>query len=254
MDADVDSTDPRLKQLLGLLKYYGFDLKPESLKELSDQDRLRYVRWRSLFVSDESDWDAAPYLLLEPIQKFAYGDMVRQELTGPLNVGCHEGVPRWWYHFDFATLNDNGQASVISDHVKRTLESASMRRIQFRPVEVHEYYRKMNPPTLWELESELVMPAIAPTVPMVDMRGNAIAHDDPSTLWRTPKPSDGMWAYTRSAIESVGAFDIARTLEPWFGPNRPSPRNGFIVSQKFYRVCRGSKFNVSWIPVRIEDD
>jgi len=69
--------------------------------------------------------------------------------------------------------------------------------------------------------------------------------------FRNPGYADFQPAYTVTALDAVGPFDIARTWE-YLWQYQPDVRT-HIVSQRFYRFCLKHKVDGTFVPIQIID-
>lgn len=254
--AKLYETDPRLAGLLDLMKSHGFELRPETMTP-RESDPLRHMSWSRAYEYDHSDFVDCEYLLLEPKDQFEpYGWIGHDDKTWDLRL-YGQDVPDEWRSIDLGTLSGSSYTYVISDRLRVALEQAKLVGLILRPVMVHEYYLKWNPPPLWEMDARSAMPLVSPEMKVRIMANwDSIDNLDPRIVARYPKVDAAGLLYRRSDFyEGKVNFDIQRAVEPWAGPAFVRARvddTPMVVSKKFYNVCRSVGEFGRWSPVRIE--
>lgn len=119
-----------------------------------------------------------------------------------------------------------------------------------------EYDKKLNPPKRgpWRaLRSELVLPPLAPSMPLFHTDHSPFTGDFSKGCWRR----DGLYThaelrYRAADLEAFGPFDLAHTYEMFEALPREYDRP-LVASQRFYQYCLKHGIETSWQPVRIEE-
>ncbi|MBL0921475.1 MAG: hypothetical protein IBJ10_05030 [Phycisphaerales bacterium] len=161
----------------------------------------------------------------------------------------------------------SGGAYVASAKVRKVLLTAGFSNLLWQPVKVQpwrvppderrsDYDRKMEPSKRgpwWDLRSDLVLPPLAPSMPLFHNDHTPFTGDCEQGCWRR----DGLFMnaelrYRAEDLEDFGPFDLAFTHET-FGPRPLDPGRTLVASQLFYRICTEKGVECSWAPVRIED-
>lgn len=160
---------------------------------------------------------------------------------------------------DICMISPVSHTHVAVQRARDALERANLVGLRFLPVEKNyesvdcDLYDEED--TWWELESDLELPPLAPSVALVHRDGTPFTGDFSKGCGR----KKGLYTnaelhYRRSDLERLGHFDAARTYEH-FHPRGPAPRSrALVVSQKFYRACRENDIRTRFVPVRIDDD
>lgn len=107
----------------------------------------------------------------------------------------------------------------------------------------------------WEVNSDLVMPPVSPTMELADRDGRRLWPGRATRIYR----KEGIYSwpelhYRASDLRAIGPFDIARTFENfgWGGEERMPDQSPVIVSKRFYDVCQKHGFKMDWLPVHVD--
>ena len=130
---------------------------------------------------------------------------------------------------------------VVSDAVRRTLESGGLAGLRFDEVSIKGHSVHASPAPFWEMRSSVTLPKMVNSVP-----DTGADYDPPRFLVHD---SHGEPHYRQGELQAVGAFDIAHTFERLKG-GEPA----LIVSQRFYQHCLKQKIPLEVRPVRIDLD
>lgn len=129
---------------------------------------------------------------------------------------------------------------IVSDDVRRIFDAERLVGAEFRGVTIRGQSIHAAETPFWELASSLTLPKMV----------NAVRYE------KSPFPCYGIddWPYRRGEphycqdeLSALGAFDIARTLEPL---GHRDPR--LIISQRFYQLCGKNRVPLEVWPVRID--
>jgi hypothetical protein len=245
---ELPAEDGRVKEILALLESQGMRAFPAGTSEsgrnvAANEYRLTYLR-----LYEQSDYDNAPLLVPAP---HARADLDRSlESDGFLHLPAREmskgwafAEACWWW-------------VVVRGHVKTAVEGAGLKDVGFQPVKVNFKDREIETDRLWELTSSLTLPPLSPhcTLFHSDMTPFSGDYSKGCRLEeRHYVPAE--FHYRREDLAKVGEFDLARTHEefPYSYPN-PRKYHKLVASQRFYRFCRQQKYQLNWIPVRIDPD
>lgn len=115
--------------------------------------------------------------------------------------------------------------------------------------------KTLNPPKRgpWrELRSEIVLPRLAPDMPLFHTDHSPFTGDFSKGCWRR----DGLYRhpelrYRASDLAAIEPFDLAHTYE-MFGDLPQEHKRPLVASQRFYQYCLKHGIETSWQPVRIE--
>jgi len=160
-----------------------------------------------------------------------------------------------------------GRCYIVSAKVRKALLSGGFsdliwRQAKLRPSGIppderrSDYQKKINPPKRgpwWELRSELVLPPLAPSMPLFHTDHTPFTGDFSKGCWRR----DGLYThaelrYRAADLEAFGPFDLAHTYEMFEALPREYDRP-LVASQRFYQYCLKHKIETSWQPVRVEE-
>jgi hypothetical protein len=128
---------------------------------------------------------------------------------------------------------------VVSDAVRRSLETASLSGLKFNEVSIKGCSMHAAPTPFWELRSTVTLSRMSNSAPDTKLNFNPVRyliHD-----------SYGEPHYRNGDLQPFGVFDIAHTFEPL-----SSGEPGLMVSQRFYQHCLKSKIPLEVRPVRID--
>ncbi|TVQ33159.1 MAG: hypothetical protein EA376_03640 [Phycisphaeraceae bacterium] len=150
--------------------------------------------------------------------------------------------------------------NIVSDRVKRAVESADLRHIAIHPVALVRGRGRPDDPRLswedhgdpwWELTSDLALPPLSPSVQVVAQDNSPfVSYETQNLEIREGHYQIPELHYVRSEIEEREPFDLALTHEH-FG--KPPFQQRKIASQRLYQLFQEHGFKASWIPVRLDD-
>jgi len=213
----------------------------------------------------KKELDALPFLQLVGVKHFDYGG--EHETDAHMLIGKRKGLA-WDKGIGMGAFAINRLAA--PDAVVRKLRDSELSRLLLRPTHLTRWVRKDgqptlrylswggdNPPPWWEVTSDLELPALAPSVKLIDTRtgepadersGSCFLHEDSFAFPQL--------RYRREDLERMPPFDIACTQERfdrgyiWVRP--PSAR-ARVVSQRFRQFCLKAGIKASFVPVQIEE-
>lgn len=119
-----------------------------------------------------------------------------------------------------------------------------------------EHEKKLNPPKRgpWRaLRSEIVLPPLAPSMPLFHTDRSPFTGDFSKGCWRR----DGLYThaelrYRASDLAAIEPFDLAHTYE-MFGGVPQEYKRPLVASQRFYQYCLKHGIETAWEPVRVEE-
>ena len=147
---------------------------------------------------------------------------------------------------------------IATQRVRDALEFANLKGLKFLPVEKSyhsvDYDLYDEEDTWWELESDLELPPVSPSMTLETRDGRPFRGDfTEGCLRREGFHTHTELHYRKSDLERYGPFDAARTYEH-FHPRGPAPMSrAFVVSHRFYQICRDHGIRTRFVPVRIDD-
>jgi hypothetical protein len=241
--------DARTGAILYALKQAG--MRP--WKSGRERDNTRDYFFELQRIYDPSDLDACEFL----------------ELTAQGDEVVMKGEPRLEGR-TVAKIGEPGKADICMlgicsctyitvQRARDALEAANLKGLKFLPVEKSyesiDYDLYDEEDTWWELESDIELPPLAPSMTLETRDGKPFRGDFTEGCIRR----EGFYThpelhYRRADLERIGPFDAARTYEH-FHPRGPAPLSrAFVVSQNFYRVCRNNGIKTRFVPVRIDNE
>lgn len=234
----VPPDDPKIPQVISVLESHGLKMPPNertpSGKEFIDIEYLREF--------EEEDLAAAQYLLPGAQDNVGYGNNRTPE--GILKIETEYLKKR----FRVAAVHSE---IVVIDSVREELEKQKFKNLLLCRCEVHgngaEDYEDFP---IWEVTSDLVLPAASPECKFCDCYGGS-EYTDPTKGCVVDEglyvPS--LFRYKASDLSAVEPFDVAHTREAIGFKLTHHP---LIVSQRFYQFCKNQKFRLWWFPVVID--
>jgi hypothetical protein len=189
---------------------------------------------------EATDLDAAE--LFQPDPERHVGHSIERSIVGRLKLQRrHLRLRNYLGKADWPWL-------VVSADMREKMEEAGLKRLRFKETEAGGATLKDETNQIWELDSWTELP---PMSPKCDFR-----HDDGTPFTgdysRGWNLVDGFYSpefhYTRSAVESAGEFDLARTHERWGDADAPRK---LVCSRRFYEFCTKHNIPMKWTPVRI---
>ncbi|HEV2208116.1 MAG TPA: hypothetical protein VG167_05035 [Verrucomicrobiae bacterium] len=211
-----------VKKIVALCTEHGLDKIPGAYSHMVDR------------VYEQSDFEAAPLLMLETQFKMFHGAQGR-DAEGRLSLPIGQAKPS----IKVASIYPQPWV-VVSSEVRKILESEHLAGLQFGEVLVRARSRTPSVGFFWELRSEVVLPKMLNSIPYPETPFPSYGIVDPP--FHTVEPH-----YRAGDLKSLGRFDAARTFEPLGGPYPY-----LIVSQRLYQHCLRSKIRLRVRPVRIE--
>lgn len=209
--------------------------KEQGLKETRGETVGSYV-YGLVRIYDAVDLKEAPLLLLL-IQRKMFQDADQRDAAGRLwlpatkaksSVKVGSIYPKPWI--------------VVSDSVRRTLESGNLASLAFGEVCIKGKSIHGSREPFWELKSHLSLPKMVNSVPFRDSPVETYGIEDEPYRYGEPH-------YRRSELEKVGSFDIAQTFE-----RLGMREHALVVSQRFYRYCLQNKIRLEAMPARIDPE
>jgi hypothetical protein len=142
---------------------------------------------------------------------------------------------------------------LVSEKVRRILESAAFIGLQFGEVTVKSGSFNASPIQFWELQSSVALPKMVNTHQFVHL-GLREAEPFQGDYYKIimlddPPFNKGEVHYRRKDLKEAGLFDIARTFE-----NYMEPHPALVISQRFYQHCLKNGIKLEADPVRIDPD
>lgn len=235
----------------GLRSIYGIDLAKSSL--ISNENRYFFrIRKSREFATDQIE--SAPYLAI-CANKFQIGSWLEptdeeysQGIYSVENDAKQNTKVRFGFLSPFAAIG-------IDQYLKEELERRSLVGIQFNPVTVRTKRGTPRKP-IWSLSSSIVLPRTQTR--FINKHGyDKEPFDDWSDRWESAFFYDAGYEppvlrFSQGQLDSVGAFDIAKTAERiGNGPRISFP--SMIVSQRFRAILAELKIpGIGYIPVAID--
>lgn len=244
LETDHPATQDVLQALAtaGMIPWPG---RRERRKEL--EFTLRLAR-----LYEHIDLENLPFLELSPAghEMHVNGEFRHSGRSTSIEAPCAS---------DICIADMTAGCFVAVQRVRDALERAALGGLKFLPVEKQyesvDYNLYDEEDTWWELESDLELPPVAPSVQLVTRDYKPFRGDFTEGCQRIEDLQ--MYPelhYRRSDLDRFGPFDVARTHEHFF-PKGPAPMHrAMIVSQKFYRVCYDNDFRTRFLPVHIDDE
>lgn len=241
----VAEADPRGQQLLDYLASRGFTVWDTRQTRRADEFALYFER-----AYDQADFEAARLMEVSPEP---YVDDAERTPEGLLRLSVAEMPPEG---VDFALVQ--APCIVVSSRIRKLMEREAMAHLVFRPTEIAgtDEERKRHAGGYWELTSDLLLPPMMPPCTLVDAVDFSVVGPDhewpylmregehvPEVLF-TPAEAH----YSAAAIERLGPFDLALTLEN-FGDEYS---RWIMASPRFYRFCVAQRLEAKWTPARID--
>ena len=219
---ELPEGDPTLNKLIQAIKDHGYRLWAGRSNPTPQDILFQYRR-----KYETLDWENVELLQPQPNINMYVGTVDRNP----------EGLLVLDPAHNFVKMQRNGLKGfeigftvvmnlVVSEALRAKFEVSDLKQLLFKPI-----LSKHNPvqgpiPGCWELTSDYVMPSLA-----------------------NPKLFEGFYTpveyhYRASDLKAASPFDFGRCLE-----NR-NP----IVSKRFYQFCVEQNLDMTWEPVRIDED
>lgn len=258
--------EPRMNEVLGLLKEAGFSLWDRLVVPVA----LRHTHFAVLRQREytKAEIEASKFLRLgagygcaEAGQHFEPGGTpwehdpkwavwIAPNRTKKVRLGVVSGIPFFIASHDFRkALETEGLANLDFEELRYILLPADEATLRMPPVEVQPSKVKTR---LWALRSKELMPPCL--LPRVTIDGAISDGTDRSErLWDDAGAVPPELAFKKSEVEGMGDFDIALTRE-WVGTRDVLYYPEIIISQKFRSVLRKHKIpGCTYTPVRLVD-
>lgn len=247
--ARIDTQDSRYSKILDLLHSHGLyqwmDVSRAPIR--TREFTLEYER-----IYDLNDLDVCEYLELSPMGDDMYmrgeGRIARKAIT---QIGAPGKA-------DLYRVGHGSNTIVAIQRARDVLNEANLIALRFLPVEKN--YESVDQDLCdaedmwWELESDLQLPPLSPSMTLETRDGRPFRGDFSEGCLRC----EGFYThpelhYRRADLERFGPFDAARTYEHYH-PRGPAPRSrAFVVSHRFYETCGQHNIRTRFVPVRIDE-
>jgi hypothetical protein len=248
------ASDGAMTQSLGLLDDAGLRQWNGSRRKQAREYTLTYTR-----QYEAADLLACSYLEITPT---GAGDVDGESpRTNSPDVVLYEAPM-----LDIGLVG-MGRCYIVSAKVRKAMLSGGFSDLLWRQTKMKpsgippgerksEYEKKIDPPKRgpwWALRSELVLPRLAPSMPLFHTDHTPFTGDFSKGCWRR----DGLYThaelrYRAADLEAFGPFDLAHTYEMFEALPREYDRP-LVASQRFYQYCLKHKIETSWQQVRIEE-
>ena len=246
--ADLPIEDSRVEALLEVLQEAG--LMPWTDKARMPNRKQEYVlSYRRVY--EPAELAAAEYLELYPGPVTSVDGDRR---AGARTITMIEEPGK----ADICMVGLKSHAFVAVQRARDVLEAANLKGLHFLPVEKAyesvDYDLFDEEDTWWELESDLQLPPLSPSMNLETRDGRPFTGDFADGCLRR----DGLYTYAelhyrRSDLERFGPFDAARTYEQFHSRGPAPSERALVVSQKFYQTCVANNINARFVPVRIDE-
>ena len=234
----VPPDHPEIPKVVSVLQAHGLKMRPNAktpaLKEFID------IEYRREF--DDGDLSAANYLLPVAQDSVGYGD--DRTPDGVLKIDTQYLKKRF-------RVGQVAGGIVVPDAVREQLEKQGFKHLKFRQCKViGDAALDYEDFPIWEITSDLVLPAASPDCKFCDCYGGP-EYTDPAKGCVVDEglyvPS--LFRYRAGDLGSVEPFDVAHTREAIGFKLTHHP---LIVSQRFYQFCKKQKFKLWWYPVLLD--
>ena len=151
---------------------------------------------------------------------------------------------------DFGWL-DHIAVPYVSDAGRRQLESESLSGVLFKSALFDEPEKVSK--KLFELTSSVIMPSCLLSIQ--NSYGDIVDnhYKEGERIWNDKGYTQPILKYNRSEVETMGAFDIAKTKE-FIGGGKSHYKHQYIISQKFRQSLEKMKVKgVEYVPVELVD-
>jgi hypothetical protein len=237
--------DPRFRAIRDRLELAGLRPWADVFRaRLPDEYPLEYTR-----EYDPDDFREVS--LFEPVPE-TYCEGLTRDDSGRIEMDVDRLEPE----ADIATAG--GNRLVVSPRLMVAMRQAGLREILFRPTALRDEVQGPIPwdghgEPFWEIATEFVLPALAPSGTLYHEDGRPFAGDFSRGCYLKDgfhRPAE--LRYRASDLAGLAGFDLALTREP-FGPgqNQDDARR-LVASRRFYEFCTDRGLNMGWIPVRVE--
>lgn len=140
---------------------------------------------------------------------------------------------------------------VVSDRVKRTLETARLVGLFFFEVAPRNVGLEAPPAPIWEVRSTITLPKMANMERFIhpgQTEPLPFQGDYSQIVMLSEPPFDkGEVHYRRSDLTAIGPFDIGSTYE-----NYLEPHPALVISKRFYQLLVSNRLQVQADPVRLD--
>ena len=184
---------------------------------------------------EPDDLKVAQFLILQS-QKRMFRDRLERDDHGRLILSAKHATP------SIQIASSMLEALyVASGAARKILEAGQLTGLIFRETFLKGTSAKASDEPFWEIDSNLKMPKMVNALLNPHSKTPVYAIDE--RPYRAGEPH-----YWQQAIQALGNFDIARTLE------QLGTGYGLIISQRFYQHCLKNKIELVARPVRIDQD
>lgn len=238
IEVEADERDPRLKQVLDLLKSVGMEPSPHRFVPGRESNRQFAVLRRRKY--EELDFEAAELLRIVPTKTLAKPK------------GSENGVPVVWVKSGnrgvplFGKIGYNFE-SVVNETVRDQLEEQSFVGLGFEEL---KYARKKKPPNrLFRIRSDFLMPRC------LTPRQDEMGQSDPTNT-RDAHWDDGCFPaeleFERVKVDAMGKWDFALTKEAVGRQQHDFHYNEVVISRRVWRyLSEREELQCEFVPVRL---
>ena len=246
LEVNLAEQDPRLAKLYEAI-WQKYGLTPSPWHIIPVAERHKYFGVHRKVAWNKEEIDACDYLRLGSSQIIAtHHDPSEEELLREDYVVENDARQKTKTQFGhFMPFH----ALAVAEPMRSHLLEAGLKGLHLPPVVFVPPERKVHKP-LWALKSHVILPQALN--PLVNSKGEEVV---PNTQWwcwwedggRRPE----VLRYDRYALEALGSFDIAMTLER-VSTSRVRSFRWCIVSQRFREVLTNLKVKgVDYMPVEL---
>ena len=236
----VPPDHPAIPKVIEVLRAHGLTMR--SRERIPARREFIDIKYEREF--EEEDFASARYLL--PVAEDTVASGESRTPDGNLTFGTEYLTKR----FRVASVGDD---LVVTAPVRDLFDRQGFKHLLWRRCQVvgdgAEDYEDFP---IWELTSDLVLPAASPACKFCDCEGgDDFTNPDKGRTLDEGLHVPALFRYRAEDLRAVEPFDVAVTREPLGFKLTHHP---LIVSQRFYRVCQAEKFKLWWFPVVVEED
>ena len=246
--------DPRIPEVIEFLESRGVRRMPEAWDYALEKSPTGFYTMMRVRVYEAVDYSQAEYLWLESLIESSLDiDTDGNRNAEGLWQIVSGSIPRRG-----RLMSAGRNILFVSDAFRAELEAERFVGMGFAPTkQVREkksgetYICVPHQPAadrvLWELRPTVHLPRMHPEVLRTQLNPKVPVGDPGPGNFQNDGFDDVQLVYARSALASVGAFDMAHTWE-----YKSAPENRcFIISQRFYQFCKAKKLPCHFVPVKI---